>query len=415
MFSLIPRLLVIVFLFILPASGNTQHGGVKKDLLLQQIDSLMQHQIDDGNLPGGVVYITDRSGVIINKAYGYAHLNDFYNTPLPNPVAMRPAHVFDLASLTKVIGTTTSIMILHERGKLHVNDRVGKYVPAFASGEKSNITIRHLLQHSSGLYEWYPMYYKAGSRQEVYDLIGKLPLKYPVGKERHYSDLGFTILAEIIEKVSGLPPDRFQQQNIFHPLGMTKTGYNPLQHLAKDEIAATSHGNPYEYRMVHDTSLGMMASGIDPDSWNGWRQYTLAGEVNDGNAWYAGQGISGAAGLFAPAEDLQKLTTMLLNKGRVNGKRFLRKKTIRKFLRKDEYKNGLGWMMDQETGFMKNAPRGSFGHTGFTGTSIVAIPKKHAAVILLINRQNTGLRNGAYFNVNNLRVEILKSTLKYLE
>ena len=196
-------------------------------------------------------------------------------------------------------------------------------------------------------------------------------MKYPVGQQRSYSDLGFVLLGEIIEMVSRLPLEQFEDLNIFIPLGMTNTGYNPLKTARSKKIAATSMGNPYEKRMVYNSSLGFQIKGLNPDSWNGWRQYVLRGEVNDGNAWYANGGISGAAGLFSTVEDLQKLVNVLMNKGKLGTHQFIKESTIDTFLTQDKFKNGLGWMMDPENSFMKNAPPGSFGHTGFTGTSII--------------------------------------------
>jgi CubicO group peptidase (beta-lactamase class C family) len=222
------------------------------------------------------------------------------------------------------------------------------------------------------------------------------------------------ILGEIIEIVSGLPLDKFMQQNIFLPLKMNSTEYNPLITGKFKNIAATSHGNPYEKRMVYDSTLGFKIKEIDPGQWNGWRNYTLRGEVNDGNAWYANGGISGAAGLFSTAEDLQKLVDMLIRKGKAGFVQFISEKTVQLFLTKDKFKNGLGWMMDPDNSFMENGPEGTFGHTGFTGPSIAVVPKNDLSVILLINRQNTGLlSNGDYYNVSPVRRQIFDAVMKY--
>jgi CubicO group peptidase (beta-lactamase class C family) len=306
-------------------------------------------------------------------------------------------------------------MLLSDKGLLNVDDPVCKYLKGFDTPEKNQITIRHLLAHTAGLYEWYPLYYRASDKKECIQLIESLPLKYPVSGQRRYSDLGYVLLGEIIEIVSDLPLEQFMKQNIFLPLKMKNTGYNPLKNNFK-KIAATSHGNPYEKRMVYDSTLGFKISFINPEEWNGWRNYTLKGEVNDGNAWYANGGISGAAGLFSTVKDLQKLIDMLLNKGKVKSNRFISEKTIQAFLTPDCFNNGLGWMMDPENPFMPDAPPGSFGHTGFTGTSLVAIPAYKTSVILLINRQNTGLSgNGEYYNVTPLRTKIFMSVIKYPE
>ena len=226
--------------------------------------------------------------------------------------------------------------------------------------------------------------------------------------------MGFVILGEFIETISGLPLEKFMEQNIFLPLGMNNTTFNPLKTGRFKNIAATSHGNPYEKRMVYDSTLGFKIKEIDPVKWNGWRTYTLRGEVNDGNAWYANGGISGAAGLFSTIEDLQILVDMIRNRGKTGSVQFISVKTIESFLTKDKFSNGLGWMMDPDNSFMKNAPEGTFGHTGFTGTSITVVPKFGLSVILLINRQNTGLlSSGDYYNVNPIRLQIFNAILKY--
>jgi CubicO group peptidase (beta-lactamase class C family) len=403
--------LLFILLFAFCFESNSQNKNLKNDndRLITKLDSILQSQVDGDEIPGAVIQIKKAGKIIYTNAYGYAQKYDYSHQLLSPPEKMIVEHLFDIASLTKVVGTTTSIMLLADRGLLKVDDPVGKYIQSFNSPDKSAITIRHLLTHTAGLYEWYPLYYRCKNKEETYKLIGELPLKFPVGAGRHYSDLGFVILGEIIEHISGLPLQQFVEQNIFIPLAMHNTTYNPLQSKKFSKIAATSHGNPYEKKMVYDSTLGFTVKGIDATKWNGWRTYTLRGEVNDGNAWYANGGISGAAGLFSTISDLQKLVDMLMNKGRVGSLQFISEKTIETFLTKDKFNNGLGWMMDATNSFMKNAPEGSFGHTGFTGTSITVIPQSGISIILLINRQNMGLKNGEYYNVGPIRQQVFEA------
>jgi len=391
---------------VLQAQQKIQHAK-----LAESVDSILQSAVNNKLIPGAVIEIKKDNNIIYRKAFGFAERNDDNNKPLVHPVPMTTDCMFDIASLTKVVGTTTSIMLLVDRGLIKVDDPVGKYIPAFNTGDKTQITIRNLLTHTAGLITWYPLYYRAHNKQEVYKLIDELPLAFPVSRSRHYSDLGFILLGEIIEKVSGMPLDLFDKKNIFVPLGMHHTTYNPLAS-GFTKFAATSHGNPYETRMVHDTSLGFVFSEIEPDQWNGWRTYTLRGEVNDGNAWYALQGVSGHAGLFSTIDDLQKLVDMLINRGKAGGKQFISEKTIQQFLTQDEFKNGLGWMMDPGESFIKGGPEGTFGHTGFTGTSIAVVPSLKVSIILLINRQNMGLLpTEYYYNPNSLRKEIFEAIM----
>lgn len=411
---LLSSILLSGFVFL----SHAQPANRKKinNLLITRIDSILQTKVDLDEIPGAVIEVKKDGQIIYEHAYGYAAKYDYDHKLLSAPEEMTVGHLFDIASLTKVIGTTTAVMLLVDRGKISVDDPVSKYINAFSTPDKREITIRHLLTHTAGLYEWYPLYYRASDKTESYKLIGELPLMFPVGAQRRYSDLGFVLLGEIVETVSHLSLDKFMEQNIFLPLQMSHTTFNPLLKGNFKNIAATSHGNPYEKRMVYDSTLGFKIKEIDPEKWNGWRTYTLKGEVNDGNAWYANGGISGAAGLFSTADDLQMLVDMLINKGMAGSRRFISEKTINSFLNKDKFNNGLGWMMDPDNSFMKNAPAGTFGHTGFTGTSIVVIPDQKLSVILLINRQNTGLlSNGEYYNVTPIRMQVFKAILKLSE
>lgn len=412
------KFLLTIFVLGFTCLLQAQHTGLKerRKKLVQAVDKILQDRVDSNDIPGAVILIKEGNRVIDKKAFGFAQKFDDSSRLLPAPEKMTTEHLFDIASLTKVVGTSTAIMLLTDRGLLHPDDPVGKFIPAFNAADKKSITLRHLLTHTAGLYEWYPMYYRSSGKEQTFQLIGGLPLKYPVGQQRKYSDLGFTVLGEVIEKVSGRSLDSFLLQEVFMPLGMMHTLYNPLKAGGYDRIAATSHGNPYEYRMVHDSSLGFVFKEINPDQWNGWRHYTLRGEVNDGNAWYANGGVSGAAGIFSTIDDLQLLVDMLLHKGVGKNGRFLSEKTIDLFLSQDAFKNGLGWMMDPANSFMKNAPAGSFGHTGFTGTSIAAVPAKKISVILLINRQNRGLLpSGEYYNVNPIRLRVWEAVMNYLD
>lgn len=399
-------LLCCVFGVALQAQQKMQY-----DKLNKTVDSILQNAVDEKLIPGAVIEIKKDKQMICRKAFGFAERNDDDNKPLLHPVPMTTDHFFDLASLTKAVATTTSLMLLVDQGLIHVDDPVSKYIPAFNSGDKKQITLRHLLTHTAGLITWYPLFYRANNKQEVYRLIAELPLAFPVGKSRHYSDLGFILLGEIIEKVSGTPLEQFCRKNIFVPLGMRHTTYNPKA-FGFTKFAATSHGNPYEKRMVHDSSLGFVFKEIDPEQWNGWRTYTLRGEVNDGNAWYALKGVSGHAGLFSTIDDLQKFVDMLVNQGKAGDKQFISEKTLQQFLTQDDFKNGLGWMMDASDSYIKGGPAGTFGHTGFTGTSIAVVPSMNLSVILLINRQNMGLlHSGNYYNPNPLRRAIFEAAL----
>jgi len=375
------------------------------------IDSLIQQEIEANHIPGAVIQVKKGGRILHNAAYGHARKYNYNLEPFENPVKMTTSHLFDLASLTKVCATTFGIMKLVDEGVIALDDPIGEYLPEFSDGEKSAITIRHLLTHTSGLPQWVPTYYHASNRKERYDYIAQLPLKWSVGQGRHYSDLGFMLLGDIIEQVSAKRLDAYLQETIYGPLGLQNTAFNPLLK-GYDRIAATSHGNPFEKQMVYDDEFGYSVD-VEPQSWDGWRAYTLRGEVNDGNAWYANGGVAGHAGLFATASDLQRLVDLLLQDGQANGTQFLSSAVIDTFLTKDRHGNGLGWAMDPDIISAEGSPAGTFGHTGFTGTNIVAVPADTLSIILLTNRQHVGRQeNGYYYDLGPLRQAIFDAVVE---
>lgn len=392
----------LLLIFAFGCSGETEK---QKAGIIPAIDSLIQKEIAADNIPGAVIQIKKADSILHRAAYGYAQKFDYNLRPLKNPKSMTTGHLFDLASLTKVMGTTFGIMLLIDEGTLSLDDPVHKYLPEFAKGDKSQITIRHLLTHSAGLAQWVPAYYHASNPQERYRYTVDLPLKWEVGTQRHYSDLGFMFLGDIIERISGQALDQFLQNKLYEPLNLQHTTFNPLEK-DLDQIAATSHGNPFEKQMVYDDNFGYEVD-VDPRSWDGWREYTLHGQVSDGNAWYANGGVAGHAGLFSTVSDLQVLIDLLLNNGQSNGKKILSSATVDTFLTKDKYGNGLGWAMDKDFIAAESSPEGTFGHTGFTGTNIVVVPQDSLSIILLTNRQHVGRqKNGYYFDLDSLRQAI---------
>jgi len=216
-----------------------------------------------------------------------------------------------------------------------------------------------------------------------------MPLGWGVGEARHYSDLGFMLLGYIVERVSGRPLDRFLEENLYRPLGLKSTTFKPRARGFR-EFAATEQGNVYERHMVYDSTFGYRYSG-DPAAWNGWRQYVLNGEVDDGNAFYANGGVAGHAGLFSTAADLSVLLDLLIKRGARGGRRYIRPEVVDTFLTRDKYENYLGWQSPRDL------PAGSFSHTGFTGTYVLGVPRYNLSIVLLTNRQNMGTDARGYF------------------
>ncbi|HZJ01807.1 MAG TPA: sulfatase/phosphatase domain-containing protein [Gemmatimonadaceae bacterium] len=351
-------------------------------------DSLVQNAI--GTLtPGAVLLIAKDGKVIHERAFGYAALNDYQMHRLASPVAMKTSTMFDLASVTKVMATTFATMMLVERGKINLDAPVYRYLPDFRGPHLDSITVRHLLQHSSGLVQWQPLYYQAANSAEAYQAIRKMPLAWGVGEGRHYSDLGFMLLGYIVEKTSGMRLDQFVESQLYKPLGLTHTTFNPVKKGFTD-FAVTEQGNVYEKHMVYDANFGYDYRG-DPRAWNGWRTKNLDGETDDGNSYYANGGVAGHAGLFSTADDLAVLLDVLLNRGSHNGKQYISPGVIDSFFTLDKYGNYLGWQMPP------GMPDGSFMHTGFTGTYVLGIPRHKLSVVLLTNRQNLGTDAKGFF------------------
>jgi len=408
------EIILLILAGVVSWTGCQTSQQSKSEAEFPELDSLIKREIKLDHIPGGVIQVKRKDEVLHRKAYGYAQKFGYGPKILEHPEKMTLDHLFDLASLTKVCATTFGIMILIDEGQISLGDPIHRYLPEFNTGRKRKITVRNLLTHTAGLYQWQPLYYHASNKEERYQAIVDLPLKYPVGTERHYSDLGFMLLGDIIEKVSGQSLDRFLEQRFFQQLQLNHTVFNPLNEQLS-LIAATSHGNPFERHMVYEDTFGYRAE-VDPEAWDNWRGYTLKGEVNDGNAWHANNGVAGHAGLFSTIDDLQKMVDLLLNGGRYRNDQLISSHVIDTFLTRDTFGNGLGWAMDPSILSSRGAPEGTFGHTGFTGTSIVVIPGLDLSIILLTNRQNVGLQeSGYYYDLSSLRQKILNAVLESMK
>lgn len=388
-----------------------------------------------GNDGMGAVVLAVKDGeVIFEKAYGYAHFYDAdYDSegatpvrplyvPTENPREMTVDTLFDLASITKVMATTQSIMILVDRGLISVDDYVKDYLPGFEKNGKGDIKISQLLTHSSGLPQWEPTYLYCDSTEEQLEYIKNLSLNPNFktdGSEPKYSDFSFMTLGFIVEAVTGQDMDVFVKENVYKPLGMTSTGYNPLDNgFSKDQIAATSLGNPYEYRMVDEENYPGFGYDCTKDKtafdlFQGWRHYTLIGETNDGNAAMGGQGVAGHAGLYSTAKDLAILLQTMLNGGEYNGVRLYSEDTVKLFTTKHttyaEHHNGalseeFGYAFKLDQSWMGvSATENVFGHDGFTGGTVFADPDNDYIFICLSNKMQGGFSTptgSGYYNTN---------------
>jgi uncharacterized protein YbbC (DUF1343 family)/CubicO group peptidase (beta-lactamase class C family) len=333
---------------------------------LDAIPPLVEQAIADKKLPGAVVLVGRGDRVVYEKAIGNRAVE-------PAVEAMTPDTIFDVASLTKVVATTTSVMKLVEDGRVRLVDRVADYIPGFERYNKANITVRHLMTHTSGLRPDLDM----GDPWVGYDKAIELAIEEvptaPPGERFVYSDINYFLLGDIVKRVSGLPLDQFAKKHVFEPLGMKDTGFLPPASL-RSRIAPTEKCTPYGYP-CEGPNLEM-----------------LRGVVHDPTARRMG-GVAGHAGLFSTAADLSIFCRMLLNGGSYDGKRVLSPLTVAKMTTPasapgDPNVRGLGWDIDSSYSSNRGEllPIGSFGHTGFTGTSIWIDPLTREFVVFMSNR-----------------------------
>ena len=384
------------------ASAGVPHGAHLAGGIAAA-DSLVAAAV--GKSIAGAVFLVANDGQVIHeRAFGYRQLKDYELRILASPPVMRTTTMFDLASVTKVMATTFATMMLVDRGLVDLDAPVWRYLPDFRGVHLDSITVRHLLQHSSGLVQWQPLYYHASNSAETYRVIRDMPLAWGVGEGRHYSDLGFMLLGYILEHVTAQRLDAVVENELYRALGLRSTSFNPRQH-GFNEFAATEQGNVYERHMVYDSTFGYRYLG-DPTAWNGWRERVLNGEVDDGNSFYANGGVAGHAGLFSTAKDLRVLLDLLNNGGSYGGHRYIRPETVARFLTRDRYGHYLGWQVPRDM------PAGSFAHNGFTGTYVLGVPAYGLSIVLLTNRQNMGTDARGYFpDVGPLQLAVAKAVV----
>jgi len=304
--------------------------------------------------------------------------------------------IFDMGSLTKILSTTSLIMKLIELGELKLDDPIWRYL----SGESfEGITIRDLLCHRSGLWEWRPFYAELEDGEELISHIGELPLRYSINSERHYSDLGFIVLGKVIEKICKDSLEPIFEKSISDPLQMRNSRYgNPVN---IENCVASSHGDRAEYKMLSENSP--YSVNVNPADFTHWRDYILQGEVNDGNAFHVMNSISGHAGLFASIEDVMTFGRELLNS--LNGEGFFDEAVIKEFFNFTvDHEQALGFQRYQiQTG---SRTVRALGHTGFPGVALAVIPEADQVVGLFSNRL---LVSGEPFQTKTELMNILQS------
>jgi CubicO group peptidase (beta-lactamase class C family) len=321
---------------------------------------LIRQAIQQRAFPGTTLAITHRGALVASQGFG----RFTYDSISPE---VHAGTVFDLASLTKVAATTAIAMVLYERGLLQLESPVAAILPGFVSlapppqrADRKAVTVRMLLTHSSGLPAYLKLFETAGTRDQLIRAALTAPLVADPGSKADYSDIGFILLGEILEHLAGSPLDALAKNEIFAPLGMPRTCFNPPPEW-KSEIPPTEDDRNFRHRVVQ-------------------------GEVNDENAWVMG-GVAGHAGLFASATDVARFADCMLR----GGSPILQAATVELFTRREASRIGtsraLGWDTPSQpsSSGAHFSPR-SFGHLGFTGTSLWIDPDRQLSVTLLTNR-----------------------------
>lgn len=358
---------------------------------LATVAAYVASQVDSA-YPGAVIAVGRHGRLALLAAAGH------FGTDDPRPV--EPQTIYDLASLTKVIGLTTACMILVDEGRLDLDAPVRTYVPQFRGPQKDHVTIRQLLTHSAGMHWWHPLYREATDRNSAITLVDTTPLDTTPGTHFVYSDLGAILLMQVVERITGERIDHYLAGHVFGPLGMTSTRYLPPRSW-QSRIAPTEVDTVFRHRLIR-------------------------GEVHDENAGRMG-GVSGHAGLFSTAPDLSRFASWLLaTYHREQGAPgtapcsvlCFSSDIVTRFTQRQGIPPGstraLGWDTPSDSGYSSagtKLSRTSFGHTGFTGTSIWMDPERDVFVILLTNRVNPTRANTKILQVRAAVADLVADAL----
>ncbi len=360
----------------------------------QRISDFLLERIAAGDFPSAVFVVGERGGMVFGGAQGNAVVG-------ASPIATSFETIYDLASLTKPLITTLLCARRIESGEFTLASPVAGWLSEFDRPDKQAITVGQLLTHTSGLPAWRPLYILAqGDPKRTLNAIANLDLEYPSESRVVYSDLGFITLGLLLEKLSEKPLSELAKEEIFTPLGLSRTFFPP-EGCREFAMAASETGNAYERNTCAETKAG---------EYQNWREEVIWGEVHDGNAHFLG-GAAGHAGLFSNAQETLALANQFLAGSLTNlggpKKRLLKPETLALF--RANLTSGLeesrsaGWQLAASplSSAGPDLPPDSFGHTGFTGTSCWIDPQHERVFILLTNR--THGRSLPFSNINSVR------------
>lgn len=346
--------------------------------LSARLDSLGRAAVADSAAPAVAIAVGRHGRLVHLRGYGAVDW-------APGAADVTDSTLFDLASVTKVVATTTAAMILEEEGRLDLDRTVASYLPELSDTAKAGITVRMLLTHRGGLESFAPLYRQFRGREQYLQQINLRPLRSVPGTATVYSDWDLILTQLVVERITGQPLDAFVRDRIFAPLGMRDTGFRSA--LPRERIAATER----------DSARGGL----------------IWGEVHDPNAWAMG-GVAGHAGLFGSARDLAVFAQMLLNGGEYGSVRILRPQTVARWTAQQgpDASRALGW--DTPSGESSAghyfSPR-SFGHTGYTGTSLWMDPERGVFIILLTTRVNPTAENNRHVALRRAVADAVQSAI----
>ena len=370
-------------------NASPESVGFNTERLLK-VDNLINDDIDNG-FPGAVLLIVKDGEIVKKSAYGSKCKYEDGGRLLPTPAKMETSTLFDIASNTKMYSTNYALMKLVHEGKLDVTVPVKKYISGYKGDGRDYITIKNLLTHTAGYGPevWYHLkdngvgeeFYSFDREKTIDLLIRKVPFVYKTGTQTIYSDNDYILLGAVIEAITGMSQDKYVENEIYKPLGLRNTMYNPLlKGRAKKEFAASE---------IFGTSRGLKRN------YEGMRDYVLQGEVHDEKAYYSLGGVAGHAGLFSTVDDLAVLTQIMHNGGRYGDVELFSQDIIDLFCKPSDLdKNfGLGWRRAADGGFSQffgeYASTLAVGHTGWTGTVTLIDPKYNLSIVLLTNKKHT--------------------------
>jgi CubicO group peptidase (beta-lactamase class C family) len=358
---------------------------------LAAADAFVEAGVASRAFPGAVLAVGREGALAHLRAFGRLSYD-------PGAAEVETDTVYDLASLTKVVVTTTLSMVLVDEGRLDLDGRVHAFFPAFSGPAKERVTVRQLLTHSAGIEWWAPLYRDIQGKAAYLERIVAMDLAYDPGTKSVYSDLGIILLGDILERLGGAPLERLARERVLLPLAMKDAQYRPPARLLP-RIAPTEN---------------------DP-----WRGRVVRGEVHDENAFALG-GVAPHAGLFATALDLSHLAQMLLDGGSFGGRRIVSRATVKLFTERASIpgsSRALGWDTPSDESGQRSSTPGhpgyssagsllsprSFGHTGFTGTSMWMDPERGLYVTLLTNRVHPTRENDA---IREVRAQVADAAVR---